>query len=115
MECLKCGRETDQTFCDQCRKSMKDYPVKQGLVIQLPVRQEEPAKKSSHRKKDLSAEEQILRLKLHIRRQRWFILFLVLLLVISGFTGFFLYHRNKVRPIGQNYSTATQPTTETVG
>lgn len=115
MECLKCGRETNQTFCDQCRESMKDYPVKQGLVIQLPVRQEEPTKKSSHRKKELSLEEQILRLKRRIQHQRWWITFLVLLLMASICTGVFLYHKGKERPIGQNYSTATQPTTETVG
>ena len=36
MKCLKCGRETDQTFCDQCREEMDRCPVRPGTIIQLP-------------------------------------------------------------------------------
>ena len=36
MKCLKCGRETDQTFCQACREEMEKYPVKPGTIVLLP-------------------------------------------------------------------------------
>ena len=44
MGCLKCGRETDQTFCESCRETMKKYPVKPGAVVILPRERKTPAK-----------------------------------------------------------------------
>ena len=36
MKCVKCGRDTDQTFCESCRDDMARYPVKPGTIVQLP-------------------------------------------------------------------------------
>ena len=59
MGCMKCGRDVDpdQVFCDQCREVMARYPVKPGIVVQLPHRHQQPVKKQPARRHPvLSAE-----------------------------------------------------------
>jgi len=60
---------------------MQNYPVKPGTVIQLPVRQSESdEKKQQARRRALSQSEQIAQLRGKVRRQRWVIFALVLIL-----------------------------------
>lgn len=79
---MKCGRETEneQVFCDTCLAVMDKYPVKPGIVIHLPRREEAPAKKAAPGRAARPLEEQVARQRKVIRRLRfavvvWFILF----------------------------------------
>lgn len=115
MFCMKCGREVDegQLFCTECLEVMKRYPVKPGIAIQLPHREEAPLIKKtlSRRKPVVSAEEQVRSLKRRLRRL--FGLWLVTLLLLAATiypTIKFLQGINIVLP-GQNYSTFTETVT----
>lgn len=112
MNCLKCGRECEESFCTHCLEDMKRYPVKPGLAIHLPPKPAESTKKSAHKKKELSPEERISILNLKVRSmRRWIAALVVLLIIAAGIAGFF-FNKSKQRPIGQNYVAATLPTTE---
>ena len=47
MQCMKCGRdvESDEVFCNSCKETMARYPVRPGVVVQLPRRTESAVKK----------------------------------------------------------------------
>ena len=64
--CMKCGRERpeDQVFCDKCLADMAEHPVKPGVVVLLPHRDEAPAKPAPKRRHPvLPPEEQLKILK----------------------------------------------------
>ena len=69
MYCLKCGTDTknDGVFCEDCLAVMKRFPVKPGSPIQLYARPESAQKKAPSRKKQLSPEEQVMRLRQFVR------------------------------------------------
>lgn len=43
MNCIRCGRETQEnnTFCDACLKEMEKHPVAPGTPIQMPKREKD--------------------------------------------------------------------------
>ena len=105
MNCMKCGREIgeDRVCCPDCLENMEKYPVKPGAVVQIPVRKE-PSRKQAPRKKQLTPEEQNLRLRKVIRFlvTAW----LVTLLVVGAlaYPAFrYFTEENSFLP-GQNYS-----------
>ena len=114
MVCMKCGSkmESEQAFCQDCLLEMEKYPVKPGTAVHLPIRKEAPVvrKNVSHRRRTVSPEEQLVKLKKRV----WILgisLFLSLALVVAlahPAANYFLrkYH---LRP-GQNYSTITPST-----
>lgn len=112
MNCLKCGRETqeDHVFCDSCRQEMEAYPVRPGTAVMLPQRREEAASKKTkrHVKAPVSMEDQVRRLK----KQRFWISFTAILIVLALISALVLtyvdYNKKAHRP-GQNYS-STQTT-----
>lgn len=110
MECLKCGRETDQTFCEKCRENMQKYPVKLGTVVQLPRKRKDTVPKRSKRHVQITPEMQIEQHRKTIRSLIRWILFLLIVIVLLGVLSFRLYKRSKQPLLGQNYSTVTQPT-----
>lgn len=65
MNCMKCGREISegQAFCEECLKIMEQYPVRPGSYVRIPKRNDYEDSKPVRRKKELSLEEQIQRLK----------------------------------------------------
>ena len=69
MYCLRCGRDTNQerVFCDDCLELMDKQPVKPGTAIQLPRRNVNAAQKRQNRRRALSPEEQVVRLKVTAR------------------------------------------------
>ena len=107
MNCLRCGRETqeDHVFCESCREEMGKYPVRPETAVILPRRREEasPKKAKRHGKAPLSPEEQVRKLK----KQRFWISFLSLLLTVVLITSLVLTYldlkKTELRP-GQNYS-----------
>ena len=69
MYCLRCGNETtnEEVFCEKCLNIMEQYPVKPGTPIKIPYRSTTATVKKQARKKGLTPEEQIIRLKVHLR------------------------------------------------
>lgn len=59
MECLKCGKTTNEVFCESCRAEMEQYPVNPGTPISIPDREAYFAVKRANRpKRKATAEEQ---------------------------------------------------------
>ena len=111
MNCMKCGREiSDGLFCTECLEEMDRYPVKPGVVIQLPRRKPDAAVKKTHaRRRPLpSQEDQIRNLKKLVRR---LVLVILIMLLLLGATGYFaaihLMESDVVILPGQNYSAVT--------
>lgn len=94
MYCLRCGIETknDQVFCENCLTNMERHPVKPGTPIKLPKRGESPAVKRQPRRKTLSPEEQILRLK---TQQRTLLALLGAALVLLSVFAFLYFQQIK--------------------
>lgn len=111
MECLKCGRETDQTFCEGCRAVMAKYPVKPGTMVQLPKRRED-RRHLAKRRIQITPEMQIEQLK-QTNRRLWgtLITFVILTALLCG-AVYHLYKQSKLPALGQNYSTVTTPVEE---
>lgn len=108
MNCMKCGREmeTEQAFCEDCLLEMDKYPVNPGTAVQLPLRKEtHTIRKNQNRRRSVSPEEQISRLKKRI----WFltgalaVTVILLLAMIYPTVNYFL--RNYYLRPGQNYTT----------
>lgn len=116
MNCMKCGREIEETqvFCAECLTEMEKYPVKPGTVVQLPARLTAvPVRKPARRRPQPAQEEQIK----YLKKRVWILRFLLALttaLLITA-TGFLIWRMNeedvKLLP-GQNYITegTTEPT-----
>ena len=87
MYCLRCGREVneDQDFCPDCVSVMEKYPVKPGTAVILPKRREGiPISRAPVRRKTLTAEDQIRKLRRSVRTffVMWLITFLLLCAVL---------------------------------
>ena len=115
MNCMKCGREIPlaQAFCKECLADMEQFPVKPGTPIQLPTQPTViPHKRPSHPRKVKKPEEQLAKLRKLVKFQTFALVFVVLLLILSGL--YYVWKLAPTEPIlhpGQNYSTAepTQP------
>ena len=113
MNCMKCGRELDgdHAFCPKCRQWMDLNPVKPEVVINLPKRQDPGQKKPLPRKRELTPEEQVHRLK---RINIWLIIGLCLMsmavTVLTLLSADLLKQLDVQRFLGQNYSSV-----ETIG
>lgn len=105
MECLKCGRETDQTFCEECRAVMEKHPVKPGTVVQLLNRDTLIPQKKAPRKVKITPEQRIQKLKKQVVHLHWINSILAALVLVLCMVVYLLYNRS-TRPItGQNYTT----------
>ena len=98
--CIKCGKETQEghVFCEDCLAVMDAYPVKPDAAIHLPNRQEAAPKKAVPRKRVLTPEEQVERLKKANRRLRWYFLLLLLLFAASLAAVAYLAYRAGLLP-----------------
>ena len=104
MNCMKCGRETpsEQVFCEDCLVEMEKYPVRPGIVVQLPVRKESSPKKVSKRKA-VPLEEQVRCLK---KRTRMLTIAFLLTAALAAAMAYpaIQYLLEDHFKIGQNYS-----------
>lgn len=112
MKCLKCGRETDQTFCETCRAEMEKYPVKPGTIVLLP-KERTPIRKPAPRYARTSLESVVKAQKKTIRRMGRAIAILAGLTAVLTAALIFLVENEQPMPLGKNYSTVTRPATET--
>ena len=111
MKCLKCGRETDQTFCEICRAEMEKYPVKPGAIIQLP-KERTPIRKPTPRYARVSLESVVKAQKKTIRRMGRAIAILVAVMAVMTAFLIRLLGDDEQMPLGKNYSTVTRPVAE---
>lgn len=105
--CLKCGKKTkdEQVFCETCLQSMEAYPVKPEVHIQLPNRKTgQQPKKSGKKRRNLSADEQVVFLRSRIRRLKVLAALLALLLVMTGVMLLHTTLDEKDLNIGKNYT-----------
>ena len=110
-KCVKCGRPAaaDQAFCPDCLAEAEKYPVKPGVVVLLPRRDQNTKPPSRRRHSPASSEEQIQKLKQHILTL-W--LALALTAGAAGILGWIVmddYLEEKAGNLlpGQNYSAET--------
>ena len=108
MNCMKCGRETENeaVFCPDCLQVMEKYPVRPGTVVNLPHRKESSVLKKITKRHVITAEEQIKVLR------KWVSILSILLLVciiaiVLMFKPTMHYVLDEHVEIGQNYSTVT--------
>lgn len=85
MYCVKCGRDIQESavFCADCLEDGKRYPIKPDTAIHLPQRPVAPEKYSPRRRKELTATEQLVHLRISIRRLRNAVLILSLCLCLA--------------------------------
>ena len=119
MQCMKCGRDMEpgQVFCEFCKETMAKYPVRPGVVVQLPRRTENVAKKQiSRRRALLSAEEQVQLLRRAVKRLALLCVLLLAAVIGLSWLTVTLYRdgADKVLP-GQNYHSAATPIETTKG
>ena len=109
MSCMKCGRDTQegQVFCTSCLEVMAKYPVKPGIAIQLPGRKNAPAPKKAQtkRKQSITPEEQIRKLKKHLKRMILLWLVTLLLLAAAIYPTVEYFRGERFLLPGQNYNT----------
>ena len=115
MYCLKCGREVneDRNFCPDCVSVMEKYPVKPGTAVLLPKRREgSPISRSPVRRKTLTAEEQIR--KLRRNALTFFVMWVITFLLLCAVTALGISHvlQQQHFSLGQNYSVITHNETE---
>ena len=114
-KCLKCGRpcQSDQVFCPECLAEMEKYPVKPGVVVLLPPKEQpKPPRRRQHTVNPM--EEQLNALKKQVVALR---ILVALLLAAAGVLGWmaasdYLAEEQIVLP-GQNYSAETEEPAET--
>lgn len=84
---------------------MQNYPVKPGTVIQLPVRQSESdEKKQQARRRAPSQSEQIALLRSKVRRQRWVIFAMALVLAaIAAIAVWLAVQQPQIVDAGKDY------------
>ena len=59
MACLKCGKETNDVFCESCKAKMEQYPVNPGTPVSVPDREAYITRKKANKpKRKATAEEQ---------------------------------------------------------
>lgn len=109
MNCLKCGTEIcdPQVFCEDCLAVMAQFPVKPGTRIQLPNRPApEVQKKAAPRRRVLSDEERIARMRKTIQWMSMALAVAILALALSvALLTSTLDRSDPDRDIGQNYNT----------
>lgn len=113
MYCIKCGKETkdDQVFCEACLVLMEKYPVRPGIPVMIPPRAPDAPKKPSARRRIISQEEQLSRLRSGLKGLS---LALLCCLLALGLTISLLVHTaelyQEAQDIGKNYNTVDMNT-----
>ena len=106
MGCMKCGRDMEegQVFCASCLEIMRRYPVKPGTVVTIPVRRSETPSRKMPRRRTISPEEQVKKLRKRCRILGFLLaLFIAVSCVLGWFTLDFFLKDDEFLP-GQNYS-----------
>ena len=116
MHCMKCGREIPEgVFCEDCLSVMEKYPVKPNTVVQIPNRDKViQARKGSHRRKELTEKEKLIRYERRVRILTWINGILAIFLAGALVLCLMEYRKTLGPPTGQNYTSVT-PSTQAAG
>ena len=105
MNCMKCGRETqnETVFCQDCLAEMEKYPVQPGAVVLLPRRREPSIMKKLPKRHMPTLEEQVVFFR------KWVIYLSILLAlcviaIVVMFKPTMHYVMDEHYEKGQNYS-----------
>ena len=116
MNCMKCGRETqnENVFCQNCLQEMEKYPVRPGTVVLLPRRKEPSMLKKITKRHVPTAEEQVKLL------HKWVVVLSILLTIcvaaiVLMFNPTMHYVLDEHVEMGQNYSSMTTTVTTSTG
>ena len=64
MTCLRCGKTTNDVFCDECKQDIANYPVNPATPVSIPDREAYFAvKRATKPKRKATAEEQNVTLR----------------------------------------------------
>ena len=114
MNCMKCGRETQEetVFCQDCLAEMAKYTVQPGTVVLLPRRREPSLIKKMPKRHVPTAEEQVIVLRKWVM---WLSILLAICIVaiVLMFNPTMHYVLDEHVEIGQNYSSIITTTTQT--
>ena len=110
MNCMKCGRETENeaVFCPDCLQIMEKYPVRPGTVVILPRRRDPSVLKKIAKRHVVTAEEQVKTLRKSILMLSVMLLVCIIIIILM-FKPTMHYLLDEHVEIGQNYSTVTTP------
>ena len=112
MNCLKCGTAIPDggSFCENCLKTMEEYPVPKDTVLVLPTKSRLAARNAA-RKRSLSTEELLAQSRKQLQKLRLFSLFqsLAILLLVGACVYVLLQEKEPAK--GQNYSTVSTSAT----
>lgn len=111
MQCLKCGRNTEGTFCPLCLEDMAKHPVKPDAIVLLPKERIAP-KKVAPRHPVIPPEVTVENQRRLIRRLARCVAVLGTLLALMGFILFRVIEEESKPQVGKNYSTVTKPAEE---
>lgn len=111
VNCLKCGAETqgDRVFCENCRAVMARYPIPQGTPVWIPNR---PPARPFSRRRELPAEELLVRQRKKTKRLRVCVACLCAVVVLLA-AALFVTLQNRTQAnaaVGRNYSVAGEQT-----
>lgn len=112
MNCIKCGREleTDDVFCPLCLEEMERYPVKPGTAVLLPPKKAEPLPKKPPRRRSLTPEETIRKLRRRTRILFGLWIVSLALAIALGFVAHSALGRLDIQKYwGQNYTSSESP------
>ena len=120
MNCLRCGRETEnqQVFCKACLDYMALHPVRSDTPVYLPVRKEKEAPRKQRRwhRRERSADEMVVILRKRVRFLTAVTLILFSMLS-AAVAGVWLAKEQgaeiPIPNIGQNFLTSGDSTTDT--
>ena len=109
MNCLKCGTAIPDggSFCENCLKTMEEYPVPKDTVLVLPTKSRLAARNAA----SLSTEELLAQSRKQLQKLRLFSLFqsLMILLLVGACVYVLLQEKEPAK--GQNYSTVSTSAT----
>ena len=108
MNCMKCGRETqdEKVFCEDCLLEMEKYPVRAGSVVPVFRQYEIPVLKKAPKRHIPTVEEQNKLLRTLLVRAL-VLLAVCILAIVLMIRPTMHYVLDEHVPIGQNYSSVT--------
>ena len=104
MQCLRCGRETeeDHVFCFLCEAVMMKHPVKANAVVNIPERSVRSRNVQSRRQQRPEEDtEQLHRTIMQLRL--WVCMLMAALMLCVGVLTWQELNREEKHSIGQNY------------
>ena len=111
MQCLRCGRETEneQVFCFTCEALMAKHPVKPNTVVTIPersIRMRNTVSRKPQKEKEEDHTDQLRRTILQLRL--WVCMLMAALMLCVAALTWQELQQSKSPAIGQNYTSIVE-------